>query len=219
MHVAIAGGHGQIALLLERELAAAGHTSTAIIRNPDHAADVREAGADPVVLDLEDTSATQLAEAIGNADAVVFAAGAGPGSGAERKATMDRDGALLLIAAAQLTGTMRYVMISAMGADDADPHSDEVFQIYLAAKGAADAAVRESQLEWTVVRPGRLTDDPGTGAVTLGASVERGDIPRADVAAVIARTLEEPATIGVTFEVVGGSTPTADAVRALRSGA
>lgn len=213
MHVAIAGGHGQIAMLLERELAAAGHTSTALIRNPDHAADVRDAGAEPVVVDLEDTTVTRLAEAIGNADAVVFAAGAGPGSGAERKATMDRDGALLLIAAAQLTGTMRYVMISAMGADDADPHSDDVFQIYLAAKGAADDAVRESQLEWTVVRPGRLTNEPGTGAVTLGSSVERGDIPRADVAAVIARSLEEPGTVGATFEVVGGTMPIADAVR------
>lgn len=219
MHVAIAGGHGQIALLLERELAAAGHTSTALIRNPDHAADVRDAGAEPVVVDLEDSTVTRLAEAIGNADAIVFAAGAGPGSGAERKATVDRDGALLLIAAAQLTGTMRYVMISAMGTDDADPHSDDVFQVYLAAKGAADAAVRESQLDWTIVRPGRLTNDPGAGAVTLGASVDRGEIPRADVAAVVARSLEEPRTVGATFEVVGGTTPIADAVRTVDSGA
>lgn len=218
MHVAIAGGHGQIALLLERELAAAGHTSTAIIRNPDHAADVRDAGAEPVVLDLEDATATQLAEAVGNADAVVFAAGAGPNSGAERKATLDRDGAKLLIAAAQLTGTMRYVIISAMAADDADPNSDDVFQIYLAAKGAADAAVRESQLNWTIVRPGLLTNEPGTGEVNLADSVDRGEIPRADVAAVVARSLEEPATIGTTFEVVGGSTPIADAVRGVASG-
>ena len=219
MHVAIAGGHGQIALLLERQLAAAGHTSTAIIRNPDHAADVRDAGADPVVLDLEDTTATQLAEAIGDADAVVFAAGAGPGSGTDRKGSMDRDGALLLVAAAQLRGVMRYVMISAMAADDADPDSDDVFQVYLAAKGAADAALRESQLDWTIVRPGRLTNDAGGGAVTLGASVERGDIPRADVASVVARSLEEPGTIGKTFEVVSGTTPIGDAVRGVGSDA
>ncbi|UYM05620.1 SDR family oxidoreductase [Solicola gregarius] len=218
MHVAIAGGHGQIALHLERELAAAGHTSTAIIRNPDHADDVRAAGAEPVVLDLEDTTATRLAEAVGNADAVVFAAGAGPNSGAGRKATMDRDGALLLIAAAQLTGTMRYVMVSAMGADDGDPDSDDVFQIYLVAKGAADAALRESELDWTVVRPGRLTNDSATGAVELAESVDRGEIPRADVAAVLARTLEEPGTVGTTFEVVGGATPIRDAVRAIASG-
>ena len=219
MHVAIAGGHGQIALLLERELAAAGHTSTAIIRNPDHAADVRDAGADPVVLDLEDTTATQLAEAIGDADAVVFAAGAGPGSGTDRKGSMDRDGALLLVAAAQLRGVMRYVMISAMAADDADPDSDDVFQVYLAAKGAADAALRESQLDWTIVRPGRLTNDAAGGAVTLGASVERGDIPRADVASVVARSLEEPGTIGKTFEVVSGTTAIDDAVRGVGSDA
>lgn len=218
MHVAIAGGHGQIALLLERELATAGHTSTAIIRNPEHADDVRAAGAEPAVLDLEDTTATRLAEVVGDADAVVFAAGAGPGSGAGRKATMDRDGALLLIAAAQLTGTMRYVMVSAMAADEGDPDSDDVFQVYLAAKGAADAALRESQLDWTIVRPGHLTNAPGTGAVQLAASVERGEIPRADVAAVLARTLEEPGTIGSTFEVVGGTTPIADAVRAAGSG-
>lgn len=217
MHIAIAGGHGQIALHLERRLAAAGHTSTAIIRNPDHAADVREAGAEPAVLDLEATTATRLSEVVSGADAVVFAAGAGPGSGAARKQTMDRDGALLLIAAAQLAGTTRYVMVSAMSADDADPHSDDVFQIYLAAKGAADAALRESGLDWTVVRPGRLTDEPGTGEVSAGRSLERGAIPREDVAAVIASTLEDPSTIGMTFDVVSGDTPVADAVAAVGS--
>ncbi|UPK73570.1 SDR family oxidoreductase [Nocardioidaceae bacterium SCSIO 66511] len=215
MHVAIAGGHGQIALHLERELAAAGHTSTAIIRNPDHADDVRAAGAEPVVLDLEKATATELAEAINGADAVVFAAGAGPGSGSDRKATMDRDGALLLIAAAQLTATMRYVMISAMNADAGDPDSDDVFQVYLAAKGAADAALRESELDWTVVRPGRLTNDPATGRVKLADSVSPGEVTRADVARVIARTLVESGTIGTTFEVVGGETPIEDAVRAV----
>lgn len=217
MHIVIAGGHGQIALHLERKLAAAGHTSTAVIRNPDHADDVRDAGAEPAVLDLEATTATRLAEVVGGADAVVFAAGSGPGSGAARKQTMDRDGALLLIAAAQLSGTTRYVMVSAMSADDADPDSEDVFQIYLAAKGAADAALRESRLDWTIVRPGRLTDDSGTGAVTAGSSVERGEIPREDVAEVVARSLEEPSTIGTTFEVVGGTTPIADAVAAVGS--
>lgn len=219
MHIAIAGGHGQIALHLERRLAAAGHTSTAIIRNPDHAADVREAGAEPAVLDLEATTATQLSELIGGADAVVFAAGAGPGSGAARKHTMDRDGALLLVAAAQLVGTTRYVMISAMAADDADPDSDDVFQIYLAAKGAADAALRDSGLDWTVVRPGRLTDEPASGTVTAGRKLERGDIPREDVAAVVAQTLEDRSTIGTTFDVVSGETPIAEAVAAVGSGA
>lgn len=217
MHIAIAGGHGQIALHLERRLAAAGHTSSAIIRNPDHGDDVRAAGAEPVVIDLEATTATRVAEGINGADAIVFAAGSGPGSGTGRKQSMDRDGAVLLIAAAQLTGITRYVMVSSMGAGKGDPDSDDVFQVYLAAKGAADDALRDSQLDWTVVRPGRLTDDPATGMVTAGSDLERGSIPRDDVAAVLAATLREPSTIGTTFDVVGGSMPVAEAVTAVGS--
>jgi nucleoside-diphosphate-sugar epimerase len=218
MKVAIAGGHGKIALLLTRRLADAGHEVVGLIRKPEHADDVVASGGEPVLIDLESASATQVAEALGGADAAVFAAGAGPGSGIARKWSVDRDAAILLCAAAQLTGAYRFVVVSSMGAGQGDPGSDDVFQVYLAAKGQADDAVRASALDWTIVRPGGLTDDPGTGKVTVGESVGRGSIPRADVAEVIAVALETPATVRTTFEVVSGEAPITDALAALTPG-
>jgi uncharacterized protein YbjT (DUF2867 family) len=217
MNVVIAGGHGQIARRLTRLLAAQGDQVTALIRNPDHAADVSADGATPVVLDLEsaEDEAVDAVLAEARADAVVFAAGAGPGSGAERKRTMDLDGAVKLADAALRTDTRRYVMVSAIGADHA-PEDDEVFSVYLRAKRDADAFVRSAGLEHTIVRPGGLTDDPGTGQVTLAAHVERGSISRDDVAAVLAAVLHDPTTAGHTFELVGGHTRVEEAVRTIR---
>jgi uncharacterized protein YbjT (DUF2867 family) len=204
MVVAIAGGHGKIGLRLTTLLAERGDRVLSLIRNPAHADHVSAAGGEPVVADLESTDAAEVAGAIEGADAVVFTAGAGPGSGAERKLTMDRDGAILLAKAAKAAGAGRYVMVSSMGADPAH-EGDEVFDVYLRAKGEADAAVAESGLDYTIVRPGHLTDGPGTGLVAIGEHVPRGEVPRDDVAAVLAATLSEPATIGQTFELVGGS--------------
>lgn len=215
MRVAIAGGHGKIALHLEELLSKAGHESTGLIRNPHHAEDVLAAGAEPVVLDLESASVDDLAAALEGHDAVVFAAGAGPDSGVERKTTVDRDAAILLANAATLAGIGRYVMISAMSADEGDPDSDDVFQVYLVAKGAADDAVRQSDLDWTIVRPGMLSDDDPTGNVSAGPSVERGAIPRADVAAVIVSALSNDATIRTTFEVVSGDTAIDEALASI----
>jgi uncharacterized protein YbjT (DUF2867 family) len=211
MDVVIAGGHGQIALRLARVLAARGDRVRALIRNPDHAADVRAAGAEPVLADLEHDD---IGEAAAGADAVVFAAGAGPGSGPERKQTVDLGGALKLIDAARAGGVRRYVMVSAIGARD--PQSGtEAMRPYLEAKAGADAAVRESGLDFTIVRPGRLTDEPGTGLVSAGTRLERSDITRDDVAAVLAGVLDEPRTIGRTFDVVQGDTPIATALAQL----
>ncbi|MDA0565766.1 SDR family oxidoreductase [Streptomonospora sp. S1-112] len=218
MRIVIAGGHGKIALRLERLLAARNDTPVGLIRNPDHAADLEAAGAEPVVIDLENTTVTQLTEKVMGADAVVFAAGAGPGSGAERKATVDRDAARLLADAASLAGVRRYIMVSAIGVDDGPPPGSEpVWAAYVEAKRAADDDLRERSLEmdWTILRPGRLTDDPGTGEVWLAPKVERGDVTRDDVAAVIVALLDEPATIGRVLELVGGTTPVAEAVRAV----
>jgi uncharacterized protein YbjT (DUF2867 family) len=203
MRVVIAGGHGQIALLLEEVLAGRGDTPVGIVRNPDHVTDVERRGAQAVVLDLEDTDAATLAEVLTGADAVVFAAGGGPSSGVERKETVDKGAALLLADAAELAGVRRYVMISAMGTENADPDSDEVFAVYLRAKQAADDDLRARDLDWTVVRPGRLTDDPGTGRVQVGA-LSRGDVTRADVAAVLAEVLTTDGTVGATFDLLGG---------------
>jgi uncharacterized protein YbjT (DUF2867 family) len=211
MRVAIAGGHGQIALRLARTLKERGDEVVALIRNPDHAADAEEAGAEPAVVDLEHASEDEVAEAIAGSDAVVFAAGAGPGSGPERKETMDYGGAVRLIEAARKAGARRYVIVSSMGAD-AGAQGDDTFAVYLRAKGRADDAVRASGLEWTVVRPGRLTDDPGTGKVALGTDVPRGEVSRDDVAQVLAAVLHEPATAGQTFDLVGGDVPVEEAL-------
>lgn len=215
MRVVIAGGHGKIALILERLLAERGDTPVGLIRNPDHVADVEATGAQAVVVDLEAATAADIAAHVQGADAVVFAAGAGPGSGAARKQTVDCDAAILLADAAEAAGVRRYVMVSAMGADveAADDIGDPVFVAYLRAKGHADDVIRErAALDATVVRPGHLTNDAGTGRVELSDQTGRGDIPRADVAAVLVAVLDSPATAGHTFELISGDTPIADAV-------
>jgi len=203
MRVVIAGGHGQIALLLEKLLADRGDSPVGIVRNPDHVADVERAGAEAVVLDLEDADVAAVTDVVKGADAVVFAAGGGPNSGVARKETVDKGAAVLLADAAEQAGVRRYVMVSSMGTDKADPHSQDVFQVYLRAKRAADDDLRARDLDWTVVRPGRLTDDAGTGRVQVGA-LGRGEIPRADVAAVLASVLSTDATIGSTFDLLTG---------------
>ncbi|MCF6386138.1 NAD(P)H-binding protein [Mycobacterium sp. MBM] len=209
MRVVIAGGHGKIALILEQLLSQRGDTAVGLIRNPAHAADLAAAGAQAAVLDLEDSSLERVTEALAGADAVVFAAGAGPGSGVARKQTVDRDAAILLADAAEAAGVGRYVMVSAMAADDRslDAGYDEVFRAYMHAKSEADADVRaRAGLQTTIVRPGGLTDEPGTGRVTIAESTGRGTIPRADVAAVLLAVLDSPATAGRTFEVISGET-------------
>lgn len=225
MRIVIAGGHGQIALKLSRLLADAGHQPVGLIRQPDQAQDLRAAGAEPLVLDLELSSLDDVGLAIDGADAVVFAAGGGANSGAARKLTVDRDGAILLARAAERAGVRRYVMISALATDDfdadaadpdaADPSSVDVFQVYLRAKSEADAYLRESSLDWTIVRPGGLTDEPGSGLVQLAASTGRGMIPRADVAALAAGCLVDGLAIGQQFEAISGSDPIDQALRDL----
>jgi len=214
MRVAIAGGHGQIALRLAKVLAQRADDVVALIRNPNHAEDVRQAGAEPVVVDLERASEDDVARAISGSDAVVFAAGAGPGSGPQRKETMDYGGAVKLIAAAKQAGVGRYVIVSSMGADP-DAPGEDTFSVYLRAKGRADDAVRASGLDATVVRPGGLTNSAGTGRVNLGESVPRGQVTRDDVAAVLAAVLDSPNTIGRTVDLIGGDTPVAEAVEAV----
>jgi uncharacterized protein YbjT (DUF2867 family) len=216
MNIVIAGGHGKIALILERLLSQRGDSVAGIIRNPAQVDDLEAAGAQALVVDLENSSVDEVAAHLRGADAVVFAAGAGPGSGAARKDTVDRDAAILLADAAEAAAVSRYVMVSAMGADPQATADDEVFQVYLRAKGVADEAIRSrSSLSWTIVRPGHLTDDPGTGRVAIAESTGRGSVPREDVAAVLVAALDEPATGGHSFDLISGDTPIAEAVTAL----
>ncbi|HZA72979.1 MAG TPA: SDR family oxidoreductase [Propionibacteriaceae bacterium] len=214
MRVTVAGGHGQIALRLAQLLTRRGDQVVALIRNPEHAEDVRQSGAVPAVVDLEHASEGDVVEAVAGSDAVVFAAGAGPGSGPARKDTMDYGGAVKLIAAAKQAGVRRYVIVSSMGANAAAP-GDDTFSVYLRAKGRADDAVRASGLDATVVRPGGLTNDPGTGLVTLGENLPSGRVTRDDVAAVLAAVLESPNTIGRTVDLISGDMPVEEAVAAL----
>ncbi|MBU8831021.1 SDR family oxidoreductase [Mycolicibacterium goodii] len=215
MHVVIAGGHGKIALILERLLAERGDSVAGLIRNPDHTADLQSAGAEAIVLDLEKATVAEVADAVRGADAVVFAAGAGPGSGAARKQTVDRDAAILLADAAEAAGVDRYVMVSALAADDhsLDDNYDEVFRAYMHAKSEADANVRaRTGLKTTIVRPGGLTDDAGTGRVRIADNTGRGTVPREDVARVLLAVLDTPQTAGRTFELISGDSPIADAL-------
>jgi uncharacterized protein YbjT (DUF2867 family) len=204
VNVAIAGAHGQIGLRLAGLLAAQGDRVTGLIRNPDHAGEVSQAGAAPVLCDLERASVEEIATAIKGADAVVFAAGAGPGSGADRKLTLDRDGAIKLLRAATTAGVPRYLMISGAGVEN-PPDGDEVFAVYLRAKAEADAALEASDREWTILRPGTLTDDAGTGSVRIGSVPFSGPVPRDDVASVLARLLTDSRSFGSVLYLSSGA--------------
>ena len=215
MRIVIAGGHGQIALRLERLLAARGDEVAGIIRRAEQGDDLREAGAEPIVLDLESASVEEVAEHLRGADAAVFAAGAGAGSGTARKDTVDKAAAILFADAAVRAGVRRYVVVSSMGADAAH-EGDEVFDVYLRAKGEADRYIQNlDALDWTILRPGMLTNDAGTGLVRLEAHTGRASIPRDDVAAVLAELVDSAATAGLTLELVGGSTPVSVAVKSV----
>jgi nucleoside-diphosphate-sugar epimerase len=205
MRVAIAGAHGQIAMRLIERLVARGDTVVGLIRNPDHSAEVEAAGARPVVCDLEHATVAEVADAAAGCDGAVFAAGAGPGSGAERKVTMDRDGAIKLLDATA-EANARYVIVSSIGAED-PPSGDDVFAVYLRAKAEADAAVTASDREWTVIRPGRLSNDSGTGQARIDTTPFRGDVARDDVAEVLALVLHDGRAAGHILYVNGGSGP------------
>jgi len=214
--VAIAGGHGRIGRQLAQLLAANGDSARSLIRRPEQADEIRAKGIEPVLCDLEQATVEEVAQAIRSADAVVFAAGAGPGSGPERKETMDYGGAVKLIAAAEASGVSRYVMVSSMGANQ-DAPGDDTFSVYQRAKGRADAELAASGLDHTIVRPGQLTDNPGTGLITAGEGVGRAEIPRDDVATTLLAVLHEPSTAGLTFELISGDTPISEAIERLRT--
>jgi uncharacterized protein YbjT (DUF2867 family) len=213
MRIVIAGGHGQVALRLERLLTDAGHTAVGIVRNPGQGDDLRSAGAEALICDLEETDVGTVAGHLDGADAVVFAAGAGPGSGIPRKTTVDRNASVLTADAAERAGVRRFVQISSMGAG-APPRAgtDETFAAYLRAKTEAEDDLRRRDLDWTVLRPGGLTNAPGTGRVRLADSVPRGQISRDDVAAVVAALVTGGAGIGRTLELVAGDVPIAQAI-------
>jgi uncharacterized protein YbjT (DUF2867 family) len=211
MDVVIAGGHGKVGRRLARLLVAQGDRVRGLIRNPDHLDDVRADGSEPVLCDLEQAGVEEIAAVIAGADAVVFAAGAGPGSGPERKLTLDRDGAVKLLRAAQAAEVERYVMVSSVGAE-APPDGDDVFSVYLRAKAEADAALVASDRAWTILRPVSLTEEPGTGRVRIDATRLEGEVSRDDVAAVLAAVLHEPRADRRILYVAAGDAPIDEAL-------
>jgi cytosine deaminase len=220
MRTVIAGGHGQIALRLERLLAARGDSSAGLIRNPVQADDLRAVGAEPVVLDLESARVDEVAAVLEGADAAVFAAGAGAGSGAARKQTVDHAAAVRFADAAERAGVRRFLVVSSMGADADAGGADPVLTAYLRAKGQADDAIRtRTALDWTILRPGALTNTLGTSLVTLSTGhTGRGSVPREDVATTLAALLITPGTAGLTLELISGSTPVPEAVAQVARG-
>ncbi len=215
MDVVIAGGHGKIALRMLRLLAERGDTGRGLIRNPDHTSDLEAVGAQAIAFDLEQREAAELMPVIDGADAVVFAAGAGPGSGAARKRTVDYGAAVKLIEAAEAAGVRRYLIVSAIGANHPDSWSEEM-RPYYQAKAEADAQVEASSLDYSIVRPGGLTDDDGTGRIDVAADLGRsGQIARGDVAATLVGCLDEPATVRTSFDLLAGDTPIVEALRKL----
>ena len=216
--VAIVGAHGKIGQLLAAELSRRGQLVLGVHRKAEQVEAVEAAGATSVLHDLEAGTAIELAEALrvaadGDIDALVFTAGAGAGSGAARKLTVDLGGSAQSIEAARRAGIARFVQVSFIGADrDVEPSGDESWDAYHQAKRDADALLRDSELDWTVVRPGRLTDEPATGLVSVGDDVGRGDTSRGNVALLIAAALEAPDTIRRSIDVLDGDTPVADAV-------
>jgi uncharacterized protein YbjT (DUF2867 family) len=214
MRIVTAGAHGQIARQFGRLVAQAGHDPIGIVRKPEQVPDLDADGVEAVLLDLEDTDVEALTEVVRGANAVVFAAGGGPDGNAARKETVDKGAAVMLADAAEAAGVRRYLMVSAMGTENADPESDDVFQVYLRAKQDADDHLRASGLDWTIVRPGRLTDDVPTGQVRVG-NLEGGSVTRGDVAHVLAEVLDADNTIGVTFDLLNGDTAVDEAISKL----
>jgi uncharacterized protein YbjT (DUF2867 family) len=215
LEVAVVGGHGKIALRLLRLLSERGDRARGLIRHPDHATEVEATGATAVGADIENLDADGIARSIAGVDAVVFAAGAGPGSGPARKHTVDYGGAVKLVEAARMNDIPRYLIVSAIGVNRPERWSDEM-RPYLEAKAGADAELTESGLDYTIVRPGGLTDDPGSGTIDAAEDLGRyGQIPRDDVAATLLACLDEPATVGKAFDLLAGETPIPEALAAL----
>ncbi|WP_300646198.1 NAD(P)H-binding protein [Nocardioides sp.] len=214
--IAVVGGHGQVAKHFLAALRGSEHTPVALVRREEYREELEGLGAEVRMLDIEAQDAAGFAAAFEGCEAVVFAAGGGADGDVERKRTVDLEGSLKSIDGARQAGIRRFVQVSAIGVDNPVPEDTEpVWRAYVEAKRDADAALRDSGLDWTIIRPGRLTDDPARDAVTLAEEVEPGEISRADVAAVLAAVLDEPATIGRQLDLVNGTERVADAVAGL----
>ncbi len=216
--IAIIGGHGKVALRLSRLLVQEGNEVTSFFRNPEHADDVRETGATPVVLDVEESSTAEIAEQIAGHDALVWSAGAGGGN-PKRTYAVDRDAAIRSMDAAEQAGVRRYVMVSYLGSSkEHGVPEDSSFFPYAEAKAAADDYLRSTNLSWTILGPGRLTEEEPSGKIRVDPdkNTPDSDTSRGNVARVAAAVLAEPRTIGKTIDFIDGDTPIAEAIVSTR---
>ncbi|MGV0795170.1 SDR family oxidoreductase [Mycolicibacterium sp. XJ1819] len=210
--ILIIGGHGKVALHLSEILTSRGDEVTSVVRNPDHTGDVQATGAHPVVADIEQLDTDALGQIVAGHDAVVFSAGAGGGN-PQRTYAVDRDAAKRVIDAAEQANVARFVMVSYFGArTDHGVPEDSSFFPYAEAKAAADAHLRASGLDWTILGPGRLTSEPATGRIAVGPDAADGAVTREDVALVAAACLADDSTIGRTIEFNNGEVPIAEAL-------
>ncbi|OBF81878.1 NAD-dependent dehydratase [Mycobacterium sp. 852002-51163_SCH5372311] len=208
--IVVIGGHGKVALHLARILTERGDEVTSVFRNPDHADDVAGTGAKPVTADIERLDTAALAQLVAGHDAVVFSAGAGGGNPA-RTYAVDRDAAIRVIDAAAQAGVKRFVMVSYFGAGaDHGVSPENSFFPYAEAKAAADAHLRGTNLDWTILGPGHLTLEPATGRIAIGEG--KGSVSRADVALVVAAALADDSTVGRTIEFNNGDVAIAEAL-------
>jgi len=215
MRTVIAGGHGKVGLRLGALLAQRGDHPVGLVRAAEQGADLEAAGVEPLVLDLVAATPQQLAEALQGADAVVFSAGAGGRGGPEATNAVDGEAAVRLVDAASAAGVRRFVLVSVFMDAGRGAQVSDTFENYMRVKRASDVHLAASGLDWTILRPGTLTDDPGTGTVDLGPALAYGDVPRDDVAAVLAELLHAPGTVHRVLELTEGGTPVADAVSAV----
>lgn len=213
MRIIVIGGSGRTGILVVEKLIAAGHSVVATIRNPKHMAETVKRGAETIVLDLDRSPLAEFTTTMKGADAVVFAAGSAAGEGS----ALDRIGTRRTVHAAENAGVKRYVSISSIGASTglSTRSMNDEMKDYYKQKRAAAKFIHASSLAWTIIEPGELTDDAGTGKVALSeAALTNGPVTRADVAAVVAAVLAEPKSAGHTFQLTNGPTPIATALKA-----
>lgn len=210
MRVLVAGANGSTGFRVVRRLIESPHQPRAMIRDPDQRPRFEEVGAETVVADLEEP----LGHAVEGCGGVVFCAGSGAGTSLEKTRDVDRDGAIRLVDAAVDAGVERFVMLSSMGADPGAEGGG--MNVYYRCKGVADEHLRDSALEHVIVRPGRLTEEPGTGRIEVARELGRsGTVSRDDVAEVLVRSLSTDRLAGRTFEMLQGETPIEEALERL----
>ncbi|WP_181347605.1 SDR family oxidoreductase [Thalassobacillus sp. CUG 92003] len=210
MEVLVAGANGKTGRLIVQNLEAAGHTAHAMVRKEEQKSEMEMMGANPILADLEG----DVGQAVKGKDAIIFAAGSGSSTGSDKTKSVDRDGAINLMQATENFGIKKFVMLSAMAADNPERGPEEL-KFYLQMKGEADEYLRGTELDYTIVRPGALTDEEPTDNIQVGKEVERGSVPRADVAKTMIQCLEEQSVFHKTFEMVSGDTPIEEALRSL----